>query len=396
MNMHRIALALTLATALAGCSWFTPKEGEYKGAAARRTAPLEVPPELSRPQAEDRYAIPDPKSQTTYSQYTQRGNAPAVPGAPDPKAVLPKIEGARLERSGDQRWLVVKGEPAAVYAMARDFWGEVGYPLAKEEPNAGILETDWYEDKSKIPQDVVRRTVGRVVPNLWSTPRRDKFRTRLEKGSEFGTTEIFVSNRNVEEIFADANQDRTVWQSRPADREFEAEMLQKMLVKIGTTQAVAAAEAQAKAQNPQLASARPTGGAAASAPVERNAVLQGNQLTVNDSFDRAWRRVGLALDRVGFTVEDRDRTKGLFYVRYVDPEKDASKPRKQTQGEQGFFDKLKFWKSDTPADKLPQYRVFVADAGASMSQVVVQDSQGAAETGATGKRILTLLYDQLK
>ena len=390
MKMHRIALLLAVATLASGCSWvgLGPKD-EYKGAAARRTQPLEVPPELSRPQAEDRYAIPDPKSQTTYSQYTQRGSTPAIPGGPDPKAVLPRIEGARLERAGDQRWLVVKGDPAAVWPMAKEFWAEQGYPLVKEEPNAGILETDWYEDKSKIPQDFMRRTVGKVAPNLWSTPRRDKFRTRLEKGAEYGTTEVFISNRQVEEIMADANQDRTVWQSRPADREFEAEMLQKLLVKIGNTQAIAAAT---PAPNTQLASAKTT--AVSTGSEARNAVMQGNQLTVNDSFDRAWRRVGLALDRVGFTVEDRDRTKGLFYVRYVDPEKDASRPRKQN--EQGFFDKLKFWKSDTPADKLPQYRVYVADAGASMSQVVVQDAQGATESGATGKRILTLLYDQLK
>ena len=350
-----------------------------------------MPPELSRPQAEDRYAIPDPKSQTTYSQYTQRGNAPAIPGAPEARAVLPKIEGARLERQGDQRWLVVKGEPAAVWPIAREFWAENGYQLVKEEANTGILETEWYEDKSKIPQDLMRRTVGKVAPNLWSTPRRDKYRTRLEKGSEYGTTEIFISNRNVEEIFADANQDRTVWQSRPADRDAEAEMLQKLLVKIGTTQAVAQAEAQAKQQGTQVASTQPT---AASAAVERNAVLQGNQLTVNDSFDRAWRRVGLALDRVGFTVEDRDRTKGLFYVRYVDPEKDSSSPR--NKGDEGFFDKLKFWKSDTPRDKLPQYRVHVADAGSSMSQVVVQNSQGQPDQSNTSKRILNLLYDQLK
>ena len=390
MNVILICLALAIAAAVSGCSWFNTKD-EYKGAAARRAQSLEVPPELSRPQAEDRYAIPDPKSQTTYSQYTQRGNAPAIPGAPEARAVLPKIEGARLERQGDQRWLVVKGEPAAVWPIAREFWAENGYQLVKEEANTGILETEWYEDKSKIPQDLMRRTVGKVAPNLWSTPRRDKYRTRLEKGSEYGTTEIFISNRNVEEIFADANQDRTVWQSRPADRDAEAEMLQKLLVKIGTTQAVAQAEAQAKQQGTQVASTQPT---AASAAVERNAVLQGNQLTVNDSFDRAWRRVGLALDRVGFTVEDRDRTKGLFYVRYVDPEKDSSSPR--NKGDEGFFDKLKFWKSDTPRDKLPQYRVHVADAGSSMSQVVVQNSQGQPDQSNTSKRILNLLYDQLK
>ena len=384
MKLQRLALGLAVATLAAGCSWFGGNKNEYKGASARAVQPLEVPPELSRPTVDDRYAIPDARAQTTYSTYSQRGSVPAVPGAPDARTVLPKIEGARLERAGDQRWLVVKGDPAAVWPIARDFWIENGYALVKEEPNTGILETEWFEDKSKIPQDIVRRTVGRVAPNLWSTPRRDKYRTRLEKGSEFGTTEIFVSNRNVEEIFADGNQDRTVWQSRAPDSHAEAEMLQKLLVKIGTQQAVAQAQAT------QVASAKPAAGAAAEA---RNASLQGSQLVVNDSFDRAWRRVGLALDRVGFTVEDRDRSKGIFFVRYIDPEKDLA-PRKSD--EKGFFDKLKFWKTDSNPGKQPAYRIHVADAGASMSQVVVQDDKGAADQSSTGKKILTLLYDQLK
>jgi outer membrane protein assembly factor BamC len=385
MKLQRLAIALAVATTAAGCSWFGGNKNEYKGASARTVQPLEVPPELTRPTVDDRYAIPDAKAQTSYSAYTQRGNAPAIPGAPDARTVLPKIEGARLERAGDSRWLVVKGEPASVWPIARDFWIENGYTLIKEEPNAGILETEWYEDKSKIPQDIVRRTVGRVAPNLWSTPRRDKYRTRLEKGTEYGTTEIFVSNRQVEEILADANADRTIWQSRPADKDAEAEMLQRLLVKIGTQNAIAQAQAT------QVASAKPVAGAA---PEARNAVMQGNQLVVNDSFDRAWRRVGLALDRVGFTVEDRDRSKGLFFVRYIDPEKDAMAPKRSD--EKGFFDKLKFWKTDSNPSKQPQYRIHVADAGASMSNVVVQNEQGAADQSNTSKKILTLLFDQLK
>jgi outer membrane protein assembly factor BamC len=161
-------------------------------------------------------------------------------------------------------------------------------------------------------------------------------------------------------------------------------MLQKLLMKIGTANAVAQAQAT------QVASARPT--AVGAAPESRNAVMQGNALTVNDSFDRAWRRVGLALDRVGFTVEDRDRSKGVFFVRYIDPDRDLA-PRKRD--EQGFFDKLKFWKTDEKSSQ-PQYRIYVADAGASMSQVVVQDDKGVADQSATGKRIITLLYEQLK
>ena len=321
--------------------------------------------------------------QTTYSAYSQR--TPAAAGAvPAASAVLPKLEGVKLERQGDQRWLVVKGEPQRVWPVVREFWIDSGYKLLREAPELGLMETDWYEDRSKIPQDIVRRTIGRVIDGMWSYPRRDKFRTRLEKGAEAGTTEIFVSNRNVEEVFINNANDRTMWQAHPADRDLEAEMLARIMNKIagGETRVTTAA-----APLPGRRGATP--------PPEtnepRNAVIQNGgagPLVVNDSFDRAWRRVGLALDRVGFTVEDRDRSKGLFFVRYIDPEADAQPaPRKRV-------DKLKFW--SPPQERAAAIPHPCRRCGASMSQVQVQDLKGTPETSSTGKRILTLLFEQLK
>ncbi|HUP29118.1 MAG TPA: outer membrane protein assembly factor BamC [Usitatibacter sp.] len=390
MTLLRIALAAAIAAALTGCSGWGNKSNEYKGAQARASKPLEVPPELSSPTMDDRYAIPDPRDQTTYSAYSQRtGNQPGQ-AAPGTSAVLPKIEGVRFERAGDQRWLVVKGEADRVWPVVRDFWVEAGYPLSREQPEIGIMETEWHEDRSKIPDDIIRRTIGRVLENLYSTSRRDRFRTRLEKGAEPGTTEVFVSNRAMEEVYTNTSRDTTKWQPLPADRELEAEMLVRMQAKIaGNDAKVAAATASA-------AAARPGPTRATQAPIaeSRNAVLENagaGPLVVNDSFDRAWRRVGLALDRVGFTVEDRDRSKGLFFVRYIDPEADL----KSAKDSGGFLDKLAFWKP-APKPAAPQFRIHVSDAGASMSQVQVQNTQGAPESSSTGKRILTLLYDQLK
>lgn len=383
---YRLALAVAVAATVAGCSGFGFKSNEYKGATARTSQPLEVPPELTAPSMDDRYAIPDPKTQTTYSAYSQRSTPGGAPSA-NSNAVLPPIAGARMERAGDQRWLVVKGEPERVWQVVRDFWVESGYTLAREEPQTGIIETDWYDDKTKVPQDVVRRTVGRIAPNLFGTPRRDRFRTRLEKGADPGTTEIFLSSRQVEEIFTTNNQDATVWQSRPPDRELEAEMLARMLVRLGAVQQLTAA-----------APTTPAGRAGTAAvPDARNAVLQNDgagPLVVNDSFDRAWRRVGLALDRVGFTVEDRDRSKGVFFVRYIDPEVDMQSGQKKK--DEGILDKLKFWKSAPKPGAQPQYRIHVSDAGASMSQVLVQDSKGTTEQSSTSKKILGLLFEQLK
>jgi outer membrane protein assembly factor BamC len=395
MKHQNLAVACAAALVLAGCAGWGNKSTEYKGATARASKPLEVPPELSAPTMDDRYSLPDARTQTTYSSYAQQ-NAAGTPAASNaaaggPAAVLPKVEGVRVERAGDQRWLIVRGTPDRVWPVMREFWVDSGYPLVREDPQVGIMETDWIEDRAKVPQDIVRRTVGRVLPGMWSTPRRDKFRTRLESGEQPGTTEVYVSNRAIEEVYTNSQQDRTTWQALPADRELEAEMLNRIMAKIG-------ADASAKLAAANAATA-PTPGVRATVPTNAqpvaqaaNAVLENGgagPLVVNDGFDRAWRRVGLALDRVGFTVEDRDRSKGLFYVRYIDPE--APNPADK----EGFVDKLKFWKT-TPKSGQPQYRIQVSDAGAASSQVLVQDAKGAPESSSTGRKILALLYDQLK
>jgi outer membrane protein assembly factor BamC len=382
MNRFPLLAVPAALVLLAGCSGFGNKSEEYKGAQARTVQPLEVPPELTAPTMDDRYSIPDPRAQTAYSAYSQKPTGSAAPEMPK---VLPKFEDVKIERFGDQRWLVVKGEPEKVWPVAREFWIDNGFKLLREEPQLGLIETDWHEDRSKIPQDLIRRTIGRFLEGVYSYPRRDKFRTRLEKGVEPGTTEVFVSNRNVEEVYSSSTQDRTMWEARPADRDLEAEMLSKMMVKIGggdTTVTTASA--------PLPGRRGVTPAPVSSAP--KNAVLENagaGPLVVNDSFDRAWRRVGLALDRVGFTVEDRDRSKGIFFVRYIDPEADL-----KTTNE-GWLNKLQFWKP-APKSAQPQFRIHVADAGASMSQVQVQDAKGGPEASPTGKKILGLLYDQLK
>ncbi len=380
-------IVVALGALAAGCSTSGTKSIEYKSSTARSSSqPLEVPPELSAPSVDDRFAIPDPKAQTTFSTYSrERAGGGAGPAAAS--GVLPAVDGARVERFGDQRWLVVKTPPEKVWPVVRDFWTEQGFAIQRESPEVGIMETDWAEDRAKIPQDILRRTLGRVIDQLWSTSERDKFRTRLEKGSEPGTTEIYVSHRGMEEVYTSQQQDRAVWQPRPANRELEAEMLSRILVKFGYDDKKVVAAA---GLNPQ---AKASASASAAVAAAKNAVLENNgagPLVVNDGFDRAWRRVGLALDRVGFTVEDRDRSKGLFFVRYIDPDVDLKAGEKQ-----GFLDKLAFWKA-TPKTAQPQFRIHVADAGANMSQVEVQSTAGATEKSNTGKKILSLLFDQLK
>lgn len=362
---------------LAACSTtFESKKIAYKSAG--KLPPLEVPPDLTAPTRDERYAVPDinPKSTATFSSYSaERSGQTQTTTGPD---VLPQVDKVRVERSGSQRWLVVKEPPEKLWPAIKEFWQELGFIINLEMPNAGIMETDWAENRAKIPQDFIRSTIGRVLDSLYSTAERDKFRTRLEPGKEAGTTEVYISHRGVQEVFTSEAKDSTVWQPRAADPELEAEMLRRLMVRLGTEEKRAATlmAAEQKEERAKLQKAADGAGT----------------LQLQEGFDRAWRRVGLALDRVGFTVEDRDRSKGLYYVRYVDPEADA----KSTKDE-GWLSKLAFWRSNdtAKASNKAQYRIQVKDEGSS-SSVQVLTAEGGLDRSDTSKKILGLLFDQLK
>ena len=375
MMSRNLLIASFLGLLLAGCGITSNKNADYRSQGGKIPS-LEVPPDLTSPIADDRFVIPDSKA-TTLSTYNRERSAVPVSG----NTVLPKVESARVERVGEQRWLVVKSTPEQAWTTAKEFWAEAGFVLKRESPEVGIMETDWAENRSKVPEDLVRRTIGRLIDNMYETGLRDKFRTRLEPGQEPGTTDIYISHRGVEEVYSNADKIATAWQPRPSDKELEAEMLTRLMVKFGFGGGAAAADKTAAAAPGNTAAAN-----VSRASYDKNA---GGALTVNEPFDRAWRRVGLALDRVGFTVEDRDRSKGLFFVRYIDPDAEA-----KSGSDKGVLDKLAFWRKDDPASK-PQYRVYVAETG-GVSNVVVQGADGKTDNSSTAKRILNLLLEQLR
>ena len=372
-NLSVAITAILASIVLSACGMFGSggKNTDYRSQGGK-IASLEVPPDLTSPVVDDRFVIPDPKA-TTFSSYSRERGAAPVTG----NAVLPKVDGARIERAGEQRWLVVKTSAGAAWPVIKDFWTENGFILKRESPAIGIMETDWAENRAKLPQDLIRRTVGRVLDGLYDTGYRDKFRTRLEPGAEDGTVDVYVSHRGLEEVYTGADKLGAAWQPRASDKELEAEMLARLMAKFGIAVAPASAAAG-------------TSGAAANVARAFYAPDKSGSLKVNEPFDRAWRRVGLALDRIGFTVEDRDRSKGLFFVRYIDPDAEA----KSSGSGKGFFDKLAFWRKDDPESK-PQYRIFVAEA-AGASDVMVQGADGKPDNSSTSKRILSLLLEQLK
>ena len=372
----RVSLC-ALALAVAGCAniGLESKKIDYKSASKTNVPTLEIPPDLTSPTRDNRFAVPDTggKGSATYSQYSGERTLAKEQQQGD---VLPKVDKTRIERSGSQRWLVVAETPDKLWDKIKEFWQETGFLIKLELPEAGVMETDWAENRAKIGDDFIRNLLGKVLDSLYSTAERDKFRTRLEPGNEPGTTDIFISHRGMYEIYVSEGKDQTKWQPRDADPELEAEMLRRLMVHFGTDQKRAEVEMAAAKAKPQ----------------ERAKLKRGTDgagtLEVEERFDRAWRRVGLALDRVGFTVEDRDRSKGLFFVRYVDPESDSQNKK------DGMLSKLAFWKPSTPAPQT-RYRVYVKDEGA-MTTVQVLSNEGGIDQSETSRKILGLLYEQLK
>jgi len=380
-NAVHCLFAVLLGVALGACSsvGLESKKIDYKS--ATKLPPLEVPPDLIRPGADDRLTVPDvnPRSTATFSDYDRErtGQRTSIGSIP----VLPQQGDARIERDGNQRWLVVKGTPDQVWPAVRDFWVETGFIVNLEIPVAGVMETDWAENRPKLPDiGVIRGFFGRILDMPYSTSERDKFRTRLERGSQPDTTEIYVSHRGMEEVYITQSGDSpdTRWQPRPSDPNLEVEMLGRLMMRFGVE------EFRAKAQLATGVTAQPRAKLSSGENGART-------LALDDQFDRAWRRVGLALDRVGFTVEDRDRSKGLYFVRYIDPLIDGGKAADKPGG---FFSRLNFWSgSDKP--KLEQYRIEVKDAPQG-AQIMVFNKEGAQENSDTAGKILTLLYEQLK
>jgi outer membrane protein assembly factor BamC len=363
--------ALTLALALAGCSsienFVAGDKLDYR-TQGNRTPGLEVPPDLTQLARDSRY---QPTGGAVSASSLQ--GAAAAPAATVQSAtpVAPaQVGDVRIERQGNQRWLVTSMTPEQLWPRLQAFWKDSGFTLAVDQAANGIMETEWNENRAKLPQDVVRRTIGRVFESFYSTGERDKFRTRVERTAN--GSEVYISHRGVEEVYTNAQKESTVWQARPADPQLEAAFLSRLMQRLGVSEQVAqtaVATAQTAPARARIVAGQPA------------ATLQ-----VDDNFDRAWRRVGLALDRGGFTVEDRDRGQGLYFVRYVDP-KDVGK------GEPGFFAKL-FGGGDAAGGPL-RYRIQVKADG-DRSNVTVQTAQGAPEAGENGQRIVGLLLEELK
>ncbi len=371
-----VAPALTLVTGCSTMENFVQGDKLDYRSKASKTSSLEVPPDLTQITRDGRYApqASGTVSATAFQNSAVTANANASTAAASSVAPV-SVGDFRLMKNGNQRWLVTPLAAEKLWPQVRSFWEERGFTLTTDSAEAGVMETSWAENRAKLDDSTFRRVTGGFFNSLYSTGERDKFRIRVERNTSSNGTEIYLTHFGMEEVFNSPTKETTVWAPRANDPQLEAEFLQRLMVKLG------AKPDDAKAI---VAKATPTSSAA------RARVLTGQTTTtlqVDENFDRAWRRVGVALDRNGFTVEDRDRTAGTYFVRYADP-------RNAGKEDPGFFAKIFGGASST--DNAPnRYRVSVKADG-ERSTVAVFNSQGGPETGEVGQRISNFLLEELR
>lgn len=381
MKALRRGGVLLAVVGLAGCTTFNQFLGreesiDYQSATPQRDGGLSVPPDLTQVAPNQRFQIPQAPGATSYSEYaSEQARRDALARGDDAARVLPRRDDMRMERDGINRWLVVYQPADEVFEQAIEFWRSMGFTIRSQNAQAGLIETDWAENRAKIPQDILRRTIGRVFDQAWDSGEREMFRTRLERGRDGAIEVYFTHQEMVEEIISEA---QSKWVPREPDPQLDAAMLSRFMVFLGANEDRARAELEAQ-----------SAGAAAASAASGPSLVRGSgadgMLEIAEPFDRAWRRVGLALDRANFTVEDRDRTAGEYFVRYVDIDAE--------QGERPGWLKRVFGSNEPQPH--PQYRVLLREVGGA-TRVTVLNAEGQPDNSPTAGRILDVLQEQLR
>lgn len=378
MRINKRCVGITLGLGivlLSGCSTVNQVLGSEEAVDYKSTVagdPLSIPPDLTQANRDARYRAPE--GSTTFSQYAQNQQAQQNTSASE--RILPQTEGVQVMRDGDMRWLVVDQSAEAVYPKIIEFWGEQGFTIQSQDPRAGLMETDWAENRAKIPEGWIRSALGSIIESVYDSGERERFRTRVERVN--GKSEIYISHQSmVETAVGGGGTGGTAstfkWVMGPEDPGLNAAMLARLMVFLGT----------------DVRNARDMVAQAEKDPSQTEVVQSatgGASLTLGESFDRAWRRVGVAIDSAGFSVEDRDRSAGDYFIRYLDS--DTGEKIEQ----QNFIGRL--FGSRNTAAAVP-YRIHVADQGAS-SVVTVLDQNGQAQDTDTARRIISVLTTHMQ
>ncbi|MBV2180868.1 MAG: outer membrane protein assembly factor BamC [Castellaniella sp.] len=362
---------LTLAglVALSGCSTMSQLTGQSESIEYKSTVtgdPLVVPPDLTQASDNTHYKAPAGTARLSDYAASQRAQGSVSPA----DRVLPQAPGIQVMRDGTLRWLVVSEPAQTLYPKLIEFWGEQGFTIQSQNPQTGLIETDWAENRAKIPEGWLRSALGSILDQVFDSGERDRFSTRIERVND--KTEVYVTHQHMVET-PTTDGAAFKWVFGKEDPGLNAAMLARMMVYLGTDQKKAATDIKNATRDMGPGTTAQLAAGQAS-------------LVVNEAFDRAWRRVGVAIDSARFTVEDRNRNQGDYYIRYLDTDT-GQKIEQQT-----IFGRM--FGSRNSAEPL-KLRIHVAQQG-NGSEVSVLDQNGKQLTDATAHRILTVLDKNLK
>ncbi|CAE6686513.1 outer membrane protein assembly factor BamC [Paraburkholderia nemoris] len=397
----RFAVMLMAGGLVAGCGTSSPTKIDYKSDSKSKQVSLAVPPNMID-ETSDQRSLPPQGGQTSLSTLQQvQAQAPAA----NTLTVVPQVNGMHIQRDGTESWLVIDNKaPDQAWAPIRRFWQEQGFLLVVDQRDKGVMETDWNETHASINEGLIRDTLSKAMGNSYVSSERNKYRTRLEAAPNGGTY-VFVSQKGMREAITGTNNESTKWEAKPNDPGLEQEYLKRLMAALALADSRNTQTADLSPAGAQTAPNAATAGAksAAAATAAQNVALSAQQpmpddaanttaaqfssteLTLSEPYDRAWLRVGLALDRSNFTVDDRDASRGLYFVRYVDP-KDLS------SAEQGFWSQVFHGKKEKVAK---QYLVNVRAVTPDQTRVAVVDDKGAIDQSSQAKQIMGLMVDQL-
>ncbi|MBB1089673.1 outer membrane protein assembly factor BamC [Rhodopseudomonas palustris] len=393
-------LVYGLLLGLAGCSstqldqYLPDQRLQYQKQTEAREN-LELPPDLTAVNFDDALDIPAANGTATYSNYTSgraQQTTASAQSSPINSAVLPMVAGVTLARSGDKRWLVIQASPQRVWPQLITFWRQQGILLLEQSPTTGIIKTDWIENRADIQKDMVTNLFRKVVDGMYSSGTRDQYRVRLDTGNTPETSEIFLTHHGMQERLVNnaLGQDtNSIWEPSASDPDKEVAMMRRLMLHLGVNDQRARQLLTAAPGNEAAAASELTTAPSSRSKAQLTVTNERAELLMPQPFADAWRRVGLALDRTGFAVADRDRSKGIFFVRYDDPNRE---PMANT----GLTSRLAFWKETNKDRKVEQYQVRLVEQQGGATRVTVHDANGAADTTTTAGRILGLVEEALR
>lgn len=368
-----LTLTIVSVTACSGSKKNTPKL-DYQSQ-NNKIVSLEVPPDLRDPRNGDLYTLPQGTTASPNAMQQKSTNKP----------VLATVKNVHIERRGTQRWLVVNDKKAAeIWPLLRAFWQESGFTIYSEEPQAGLMETDWAENRAKLPNQGLRKLFDKVgLGGVYTTSERDKFLVRMERNQNNGV-DIFFTHKGLEEVFDSKKEENTIWQPRANDPNLEAAFLARFMQYLGVDEAIAQeqiAEKNDSMQGTQFAK------------------LDGNSLIVYGAAERNVNRIGSALDRIGLTVQQFVSERGMFVVRPAPSESEALEQAADKDKKTGMFSRLfgKGKKTTAQPETMQAAQMFVAlEELGNGQRIILLDQMGKPYTGENAQKWLNGLYRELR